>query len=116
MPLYIKYLNIIMKYRKIVIGILIILLILMTMNSIKEGYTSCTQANKNCDTCTTAIVNGSSSGCYWNPYNNNCGSFNDEGYYKKCSDIPDPLPPNPEKPIDPKNPNNYNTRLLHRIR
>jgi hypothetical protein len=105
--------------RKIKIGIIIgLLFILIFFPIIKEGFTSCTQANANCNTCTTAAINGTSSGCYWNPYDNSCGSFNDAGYYKSCSAIPDPLPPNPNKPTDPNNVNNYNPinkRILHRI-
>uniref|UniRef100_A0A6C0H5R4 Uncharacterized protein n=1 Tax=viral metagenome TaxID=1070528 RepID=A0A6C0H5R4_9ZZZZ len=96
------------KIKKIIIVVLLIILVIILLKSVKEGYTSCTQANSNCQTCTSAIINGSSSGCYWNPYDNKCGSFNDNGYFKNCSEIPNPLPTNPT------NSNNYN-RILHRL-
>lgn len=75
-----------LKYKMhIIFFLLIVLLIFVSMNYEKmiEGFTSCTQPTT-CSQCVNAKIGSTSSPCYWNQTDSNCGSFLDASYSSTC--------------------------------
>jgi len=51
--------------------------------------TSCTQFTS-CSDCTSAQIDRTDQGCFWNPTCKKCGSFKDKGYSSSCDAKKDP--------------------------
>jgi hypothetical protein len=51
--------------------------------------TSCTQFTS-CSDCTSAQIDRTDAGCFWNPTCKKCGSFKDDGYFSTCDAKKDP--------------------------
>ena len=94
-------------FKKTAFGLILVIIVALigfNINTIKEGlttvlqvsktYTNSTEARRHlCKECTGAYIQNSGyNTCYWNKTSKLCGSFDDEGYSKKCDSDPTPTP------------------------